>query len=58
MTAPARFTKADISRALRAANDAGVCVRIELARDGTTAIVFDKAGRATSRPNSCDDLLD
>lgn len=58
MTAPAVFTKAELTRALKAANDAGVEMRLVKERDGSLAMVFAKPGVVTNRPNSCDDLLD
>lgn len=58
MTAPAVFTKAELTRALRAANDAGLEMRLVKGRDGTAELVFGKPGKVTNRPNSCDDILD
>lgn len=36
---PARFTQADIARALRAVNSSGVPARIDVKPDGTISIV-------------------
>jgi hypothetical protein len=58
MTAPAVFTKAELTRALKAANDAGVEMRLVKERDGTLAMVFAKPGKVTNRPNSWDALVE
>lgn len=58
MTAPAVFTKAELTRALRAANDAGVEMRLVKERDGTVALVFSRSGPMVSKANSWDGLID
>jgi hypothetical protein len=40
VSAPARFTQADITRALRAAEKAGLCIgRVRIAPDGSIELV-------------------
>lgn len=43
MTAPARFTQADLTRAFRAAETVGVRVRIEIEPSGKIVIMSESA---------------
>jgi hypothetical protein len=57
MTRPARFTAADLSRAVCAMRKAGCCVtgaRIEI--DGSITVLTDVARAANDRPNPLDRL--
>lgn len=57
MTAPARFTKADIARALKGANDAGVRVRIEIEPSGKIVILTQAEPVASVARNPWDQDL-
>lgn len=57
MTAPARFTQADLTRAFRAAEAAGVVARIEIEPNGKIVIVPMKAPANDSAPNPWDSDL-
>lgn len=57
MTARARFTKADVKRAIAGAREAGIQIgSVEIDPVGAIRIV-EAATTARSRGNSCDDLL-
>lgn len=54
----ARFTEADVKRAISAAAKSGVRdFKVSLAHDGTISIVVGADARGNITPNSCDDLL-
>jgi hypothetical protein len=54
VTAPARFTQADLTRAFKAAEAAGVVARIEIEPDGKIVIVPMAAAANDSPPNPWD----
>lgn len=55
----ARFTQADVSRAISAAEKARLrSYRIDITPDGTISIVVGTASKGPARGNSCDDLLE
>ena len=57
MTAPARFRQADLTRALRGAEAAGVRpVRVEIDANGRIVLTFDSASAPRGAANSWDDL--
>lgn len=57
MTAPARFRQADLTRALRGAEAAGVRpVRVEIDGNGRIVMTFDQAQAPKGAANSWDDL--
>lgn len=54
----AHWREADVKRALSAAEKARLrSYRVDITPDGTISIVVGGAVKATSRGNSCDDLL-
>ncbi len=58
MTAPARFTKADLVRAFKAAEEADVRVRIEIEPSGKMVILTESgAASAAANSNSWDKVL-
>lgn len=57
MTAPARFTQADLTRAFKAAEAAGVRVRIEIEPNGKIVIVSESPDAPPRAANSWDEVL-
>ena len=58
MTAPARFRQADVSRAVKAAQGAGLRIgRVDIAPDGRISIIAAGEERAPDAPSSLDRLL-
>ena len=57
MSAPARFTKADIARALSGAEAAGVSVAVIIQPDGSIAIVPADRVSVTVTANDLDDRI-
>lgn len=54
---PARFTQADIARALRGVESSGVVARVEVKPDGTIVIVPGEAPKAESPADALDSWL-
>ena len=55
----ARFLEADLKRAMSAAIKVGIReAGVEIAPDGTIAIIIGASAKLSGRRNTCDDLLD
>jgi hypothetical protein len=58
MTRPARFSQRDLTRAVKAAQAAGLAVvRTEITRDGRLILVHEGAPVPQPKGNSCDEVF-